>query len=69
MGSAMGKGQDVFNLDASQRQRIGDQRPMTAPRHGFGAHQCEALSMCPFQQGAQMRLEFWGLHVVGEPSE
>jgi hypothetical protein len=29
---------DVFDWDAARRQRIGDQRAMTSPWNGFGAH-------------------------------
>ena len=41
-----GRAHDFRHLNAMHHQRVGDQRAMTTPRHGFSAHEHDSLAVC-----------------------
>jgi hypothetical protein len=42
---------------------------MTAPRNGFGAHNCDSLGLRKFYQIVQILPELRRLHIIGEATE
>lgn len=70
MCTGMTRTKNVQHGSAAHDERIGHQRAVTAPWHGFRAHYCEwALHLTQFQQLAQALLECLSLHVIGEASK
>ena len=66
---ASGRASDFLDAKTVYYQGVGNQRPMTAPRHGLGAHQRYSLPLCHFHEGRQVLRKFRGLHVVGVTAE
>src|SRR6185369_2632440 len=60
---------DLAHRDASDEQRVSDERAMAAPGHRLGAHQDDPLTGRQFDALADRRLERRRLHVIGEPSK
>jgi len=57
------------DIPATTHQRIGNQRPVAAPRDGFGAHNRRwALPSMPHQLFQRLP-EFSCLHIVGVPAK
>ncbi len=48
---------------------VGNQKPMAAPRNGFGAHDRRGLESRQRQKIFECLPEFTGLHIVGERPE
>jgi hypothetical protein len=61
--------QDVDDRDASSGQRVGDQRSMAAPGHGFSAHDDGWSRGRERYQSFQVLAKLSGLHVVGVATE
>ncbi len=60
---------DVHDRDPAHGQRIGDERTVAAPGHGFGAHD-RGLSLAGrLHQLEQPFLEIRCLHIIREPPE
>ena len=55
---------DVLGADSTNQQGIGDERAMTAPRHRFGAHQCDPVLVRQLDQFFEALLKFRRLHVI-----
>jgi hypothetical protein len=60
---------DLAHLDTSGQQRVGDQRPMATPQHGFRAHQHHALVFRESNTPIQTVRELRRLHVIGIATE
>lgn len=60
---------NVADRPASGDQRIGDELPVAAPRHGFGAHDRCFLFCAIRHKLFESSLEFSRLHVVGVAAE
>lgn len=56
---------DVAGFSPAHEQRVGDQRPMTAPWHRFGAHQRESVASGQFEQFVDCSAKLRRLHVIG----
>jgi hypothetical protein len=64
MNLSASQGHDIFHPNSANGQRIANQRPMTSPRHRFGAHDGDLLLLCQANQFLEILLEFWRLHVI-----
>jgi len=60
---------DVEDWHAARDDRIGDQRPMTTPGYGLGAHDGGRLEIGQGQKVIERLLEFARLHIVGVGTE
>jgi hypothetical protein len=59
----------VLNVDAANKQRVGDKSTMTPPKDGFGAHD-DGNALCSKCNELHDRvLERRSTHVVGVPAE
>lgn len=56
---------DLARLDASDEQRVRDQRPVAPPRQGFCAHQHDSFAPAELDAASQVLSECRGLHVIG----
>jgi len=59
----------VEDRNSARYHRIGDQRPMTAPRNRFGAHDDGGLEIGQGQKVIERLLKFARLHIVGVRAE
>ena len=60
---------DVEDVPAIDGERIGDQGPVTAPGHRFGAHDGGVLTMSAFFKLGQARAKGRGRHIVSVPTK
>ena len=65
MNLASRRTHDVFRVNSTNQQGIGDERTMTAPRNRFGAHQDTTFGTCQVRDPLNVVGELWRLHVVG----
>ena len=49
---------DILGANSANGQGIADERAMTAPRHSFGAHQCNPVLLRELNQFFDLFLEF-----------
>ena len=56
---------DVVHANSTNQQCVANERAMTAPRHGFRAHQCDPLPNGQVNDFVEISLEFRRLHVIG----
>ena len=61
--------QNVKDWNSARDDRVGDQRPMTAPRYGLGAHDGGGLEIGQGQKVIERLLKFARLHIVGVCAE
>ena len=61
--------QNVKDWNSARYDRIGDQRPMTAPGYGLGAHDGGRLEIGQGQEVIERFLKFARIHVVGVCAE
>ena len=59
----------VEDRNSTRDSSVGDQRPMTAPRYGLGAHDGGWLEFGQGQKVIERLLKFACLHVVGVRAE
>jgi hypothetical protein len=57
------------HFDAARQQRVGNQRSVTSPGHGFRAHQCDLFLLRYFDALLEVLLEFRRLHVIRVAAE
>ena len=69
MGLAFFGTHNVFNVDAPDLERIGNQRAVTAPGHGLSTHQSDLVAICELNQPLQTPFKLLGLHVVSKTPE
>jgi len=61
--------QYVFHHDISHQQRIPDERAVTTPWDGLGAHDDGALAFSQHDKLFDAGLELLRLHVIGKAAE
>ena len=54
---------------AVDHECVGDERAMTAPRHGLGAHQRNSFARGLLDEASQIFSKLRSLHVIGETAE
>lgn len=69
MRSRMKSACDFARFNPSSQQRICNQRAMTAPGNGFGAHDRNPLRFRKLYQIVQIFPELGRLHVIGVATE
>ena len=57
--------EDMQNLRSAGGRRVGDERPMTLPRHRFGAHYRRRFGLRRREQVVERTREFSCFHVIG----
>lgn len=60
---------NMFHSDPADRQRIRDQRPMTAPGHRLGTHDRNGVLSRQIDQLFEARVELRRLHVIGKSAK
>ena len=60
---------DMPDVPAMGHQRIGNQRPMAAPRHRFRAHDGSLVLAAISYQRFNGSVKFFRLHIVGVPAK
>ncbi len=60
---------DVLGANSMNHQGICDERAMTAPGHGFSAHQYDSVLVCQADQFFEALRELGRLHVIGVTSK
>jgi len=60
---------DVHNFYSANQERIAYERPVTAPRDRFSAHDRRLLLLRSFDQRRQAFLKILRLHIVGKTAE
>jgi len=60
---------DMADVDAADQEGVRNQRAVTAPLDGFGAHDRCGLLLSRLDELFQRLLEFNGLHVIGVAAE
>ena len=60
---------NVKDRNSARYDRVGDQRAMTAPWNGLGAHDSSRLEIGQCQKVIEGLLKFARLHVVGVSAE
>ena len=55
---------DILGANSTNKQRIGDKRAMTEPRHRFGAHQRDPILTRQLDQFFEGFLKIRRLHVI-----
>jgi hypothetical protein len=64
MHQGAGHRHDVLGAEPPDQQGVSDERAMTTPRNGFGAHHGDPVAASQLDQLVEILLEFRGLHVV-----
>lgn len=57
MNMAASRTHDVLSADSTNQQGVGDERTMTAPRHGFGAHRHNPLGLRNLEHSVEALLK------------
>ena len=60
---------DLFHMDATCEQGIGDEGTMATPGNGFGTHDCSPRGAGHGDEFLKMEIELRRLHVIGESAE
>lgn len=69
MRTGIRRAQNFTDFNSPRHQSVGDERAVTAPRDGLGAHDRQRFLARRFDQVYEILSEFIGLHVIGKASE